>query len=142
MVSVVLVICLFRISIDIPLRIGLNAFSILQELQADKYAVECGYGEPLQNALIRSHAISLDPLFLSYIDSLLNESHPSMQVRVKKIEEALEAQPALRMKASHDIALLKNFTIVVPKEAEEAEQMEDEQQLLGFNKKVNEPLIE
>ena len=85
MVSAVLFICLFRISIDIPLRIGLNQFSILQELQADKYAVECGYGEALQNALIRSHAISLDPLFLSDIDSLLNDSHPSMQVRVKKI---------------------------------------------------------
>ena len=126
MVSVVLIICLFRISVDIPLRIGLNAFSIHQELQADKYAVECGYGEPLQNALIRSHAISLDPLFQSYIDSLLNESHPSMQVRVKKIGEALEAHPELRRKASHDHALLRNFIIVVPKEEDETEERDEE----------------
>ena len=46
------------------------------------------------------------------------------------------------MKNSHDHALLNKFTIVVPKEEEESERIEDEQQLLGFNKNVNEPLIE
>ena len=46
------------------------------------------------------------------------------------------------MKNSHDLALLKDLTIVVPKESEECEKIDDEQQLLGFNKNVNEPLIE
>ena len=85
MASLILFVYLYSVSLDIPIRIGLNAYSRLQEHQADLYTVQQGYGEPLQHALIRSHAISLDSLFLSYIDQLLVANHPSMQDRVKNI---------------------------------------------------------
>ena len=67
-VSLMLFIYLFSISVDIPLRMGLNAYARYQEWQADMYATEQGYGESLQKALIRSHAISLEPLFVSSIE--------------------------------------------------------------------------
>ena len=106
MVSLILFVYLYMVSLDTPIRIGLNAYSRYQEHQADIYAVQRGYGVPLQHALIRSHAISLDPLFLSYIDQLLVANHPSMQDRVKIIEQALEDQPDLRNIANEDLTQL------------------------------------
>ena len=66
-----------------------------------------------------------------------------MQERVNKIEEALQANPELRTVASDDLALLRQFTIVVPEEPSEQQAEEvEEQQLLSFQKNVNEQLID
>jgi len=60
------------------MRIGLRQIVRWMERRADLYTVERGYGEVFKEALIRSHAKSLDLLFISPLDDLLNMEHPSL----------------------------------------------------------------
>ena len=68
-----------------------------------------------------------------------------MHDRVNSIEEVLKAKPELREAAKLDIDKLKMFNIVVPDEPEEEtepfETDEDYNSNLGFDKDLNEPLI-
>ena len=82
---------------------------------ADLYATERGYGVPLQNSLIRSHANSLDSLFIGYLDHIINFCHPTMQERIDAIQEVLGARPELKNKAKEDLDQLNSFTVEIPK---------------------------
>lgn len=76
MMTVLLYVSIWATSADMPLRMGINAVSRRFEYLADRYAVERGYGQPLIDSLIRSHAISLETLFYGNIDFLLCSTHP------------------------------------------------------------------
>jgi len=64
-VSLGLFIWLYSMTLDVPLRIGLNYFSRYMEERADTFAVRLGYGVSMRNSLVRSAAKNLDNLFLS-----------------------------------------------------------------------------
>ena len=66
--SFIFFVLLYKVSCDVPLRLGLRKLSRYHELQADAFAVNYGFGEPMLNALIRSHADSLDNIFISRLD--------------------------------------------------------------------------
>ena len=51
-----------------------------------------GYGEAFRDALIRSHAKSLDLLFISGFDELLNSDHPHLRDRLEAVESALKSE--------------------------------------------------
>ena len=73
-------------SADVPIRVGLRLIIRSFERQADLYTVQRGYGSVFRNALIRSYAKSLDLLFLSPLDDLLNSSHPPLLERLAYVQ--------------------------------------------------------
>ena len=83
---------LYSITLDVPLRIGLRLLNRKFELRADEFAVKQGFGIPFRNALIRSHADSLDNIFKSRFDAILNEDHPDLLTRLKLLSLAIEKQ--------------------------------------------------
>jgi len=62
-VSLGLFIWLYSMTVDVPLRIGLNYFSRYLEMRADSFSVRLGFGVSQKNALVRSAAKNLDNLF-------------------------------------------------------------------------------
>ena len=87
--SFIFFVLLYKVSCDVPLRLGLRKFSRYQELQADAFAVDYGFGEPMLNALIRSHADSLDNIFISWLDQALNADHPGLLQRIEAVKKKL-----------------------------------------------------
>ena len=83
---------LYSITLDVPLRIGLRLLNRKFELRADEFVVKKGFGKPLRNALIRSHADSLDNIFKSQFDAILNEDHPDLLTRLNLLSVAMEKQ--------------------------------------------------
>ena len=83
---------LWSCSLDVPLRIGLRAYTMHQETEADLYTVERGYGRVYIDTLIKSHAKSLDLLFISRLDELLNVDHPNLRDRLKVVQDAVANQ--------------------------------------------------
>ena len=70
-----------------PLRAGLNHINRLLEIDADEYVVERGLGEAYTHALIRSHAKSLDSLFVSPLEKALKFTHPHLLDRLAMVKE-------------------------------------------------------
>ena len=48
------------------------------EMDADMYACDSGYGRPLRMALIRNFAANLDNIFCSPLDTFFGMSHPTL----------------------------------------------------------------
>ena len=88
--SLGLFVWLFVVSVDIPLRVVMNFIRRHNELNADRYAVRLGFGISLKNALVRSYAENLDILYQSEVDNFLYGSHPTLQARVKSIDDELD----------------------------------------------------
>ena len=65
------------------LRIGLNAFSRTNEIEADKFAVDHGYGKYFKDAFIRNSSEDCDILFDSQFDTWLNATHPPFLRRIE-----------------------------------------------------------
>ncbi|XP_026467384.1 CAAX prenyl protease 1 homolog [Ctenocephalides felis] len=59
------------------------------EFQADDYAKNLGYGEPLKRALIKLHKDNLNSPIHDWMHFMFNESHPSLLDRLARIEENL-----------------------------------------------------
>ena len=59
------------------------------ETEADTFAVEHGYGKHLKMALIRNFGANLDNIFISWLDAMLNTSHPPLLQRLDLIEDAI-----------------------------------------------------
>jgi len=64
---------------------------VKQENQADKFAVELGYGPYLKTALIRNFGKNLDNIFISRLDSALNDTHPPLLQRLKNIQKVIDS---------------------------------------------------
>ena len=88
-VSLGLFIWLYSMTVDVPLRIGLNYFSRYLEERADSFSVRQGFGVSMRNSLVRSAAKNLDNLFLSHIDVWLNHTHPDLFERLDNVEKVL-----------------------------------------------------
>ena len=86
---------LWSITVDVPIRIFMRKHSKYLEWDADMYAVERGYGKVLQDALMRSHCVSLDTLFPSWVDDLWNSCHPNLHERLQYIQEKVDSYPEL-----------------------------------------------
>ena len=121
--SYVVSFCLFTklyiYTFDFVLRIGLNYLSRTDEYQADMFAVQKGYGEPLLDSLIRSYADSLDVIWKSHIDVLLSSSHPDLLDRIDAIKLAMEKQPELRSFKRKEIEKIEQIKIEYISEGEE-----------------------
>ena len=93
------------------MRMGLRAFTRWQEKEADKYTVVRGYGEACRDALIRSHAKSLDLLFTSKFDEILNVDHPHLRERLELVEGEIKRNSV----QSYWLAELAALKLEVPK---------------------------
>jgi len=139
----------WKTSVDLPMRTGLRLIVRHMERRSDLYTVERGYGEVFKEAMIRSHAKSLDLLFVSPIDDMLNMEHPSLLERLAYMSEALEAAEG-ENKRSARIAELENLKLEPPKhpgeesdeeEGEEGKPKEGDVEMGSINNPLKEPLL-
>ena len=63
-ISLFLFFKVYSVTIDYPLRKLYDFNTRSQEVEADEYAIELGYGAELRSALIRNYAKNLDALFV------------------------------------------------------------------------------
>ena len=93
----------YSVSLDVLIRCCMRAINRKHEFDADAYAVEQGYGEPLRDSLIRCSAKSLDTLFTSHFDQLMTADHPTLHDRLAKINDLLRDSPDLKAKEQRTI---------------------------------------
>ncbi len=65
-------------SLDVVLRMLMSQHTKFLEKDADLYVIERGFGVVFKEALVRSFSVSLDNLFVSWLDDLLHASHPDL----------------------------------------------------------------
>ena len=78
----------------------------------------------MQNALVRLWAYNKDLVFVSTLDKWLNLTHPTLEERLDKVREQLEASPALQTRAEEIVAEYANIELDVSQSSIEADQEE------------------
>ena len=68
----------------------LNIQSRNQELKADMYALELGYGIHLRNGLIRVFGANLDNIFITKLDHILHSTHQTLEERLNALNAKLK----------------------------------------------------
>jgi STE24 endopeptidase len=81
-VSLFLFFKVYSVTIDYPLRKLYNIVTRANEVEADNYAIELGYGSELRSALIRNYAENLDALFVDNWYAKMQMSHPPLIERI------------------------------------------------------------
>lgn len=77
--------------------------------------------------MIRSYCVSLDNLFISWLDDLLHSCHPSLHARLEYLQEALDKAPE---KATIEAAYIQEINeqkLDVPEPENEDSQLENDQ---------------
>ena len=77
--------------------------------------------------MIRSYCVSLDNLFISWLDDLLHSCHPSLHARLEYLQEALDKAPE---KATIEAAYIQEINeqkLDVPEPENEDSQLENNQ---------------
>ena len=112
-VSLGMFVWLFMVSLDPFLRIIMNWNSRRNELQADIYAVQLGFGLSMESALIRSHAENLDTIFYSEVEKWVFNTHPPLQERLAAVKSAMSTDAGLMQNAERNKVELKEIKLDV-----------------------------
>ena len=73
---------MYSVTIDYPLRKLYNIASRANEVEADNYAIELGFGAEMRSAIIRNYVKNLDALFVDNWYSTMQMSHPPLIERI------------------------------------------------------------
>ena len=88
--TMVLFTLLYQRSADVVIRCFIHWLERRNEYEADRYAVEVGFGEETSRAMIRNFSKNKDIIFVSSIDNFISSTHPPLLDRLDKIREATE----------------------------------------------------
>lgn len=80
----------FTYSVHFIMTWFLNFYSRNREIEADAYAIKCGYGKEIYMALIRNFSMNKKFLFESELKNLLS-THPTTLRRLSAVKKRLDA---------------------------------------------------
>lgn len=109
--SIGLYVWLFICSIDIFLRLLMRYKQRSNEIEADLFAAEAGFGISIKNSLIRNNKANLSILYKSEFDNIVYGSHPTLQARLAAVENEMENRPELREKAENNLTSMQKLKV-------------------------------